>query len=403
MSETTDVIKDFKITTRINEGVTNFSINFITPLSPTTYVSGSTFRFLLDDNTLKNEFEVISGIVETVERESKDGNKIYSITGRDKGRLLTKQPYSLNCNNTNTRTYTVEQHLNLILANTGITIGRGQTELNKTIKLSTSDETVRRFCGSWNSKVDAINQLFSQYMRFSGSNKVRWFIDAGGYFRWFETSFRQRIGNVYIFEDDNRVTSLKLKEDSTNVQNIFIGFYGDENNNTSVTVQDNTSISKYGRCYGNTETQTDYTEDEMTAKLTKELAQKKDPIYSGTATLNGFYDLEPGTQITFPDDDYYDNIVFTVTDLTIEGTPAKPVTTINITSDESSISVVNEFDVIKAIADNSANSAKATTGVVTSTGEDAGTDRCLVLINGGGSSNGTVVSCRNVGGKWVNR
>lgn len=402
MSDTTDVIKDFKISVRINEGVTDFNINFLTPLSPSDYASGSSFEFSVVDNTLKDEFIAVTGIVETVERESTNGNKIYSITGRDKGRLLTKQPYSLSCNNDNPKTYTVEKHLEKILSGTGITVGRGQTELNKTIKLSTSDQTVRRFCGSWTSKVDAINQLFSQYMRFSGSSKIRWYIDRSGNFRWFETSFTLRSGNIYIFNDNDKITSFKVKEDSTSVQNYFVGFYGSEEDNTSVTVQDATSIAKYGKCYGDTITETDFTEDEMTVKLNKELAQKKNPIYSGTVVFNGFHDIEPGTQIQFPDDDYYDEIVFTVSDLSIEGSPAKPVTTINITSDESAISIANEFDVIKSIADNSANSAKATTGVVTNIGED-GSDRCMVLINGGGSSNGTIVSCRNVGGQFVSR
>jgi len=402
MSDITDIIRDFKISIRINEGVADFNINFLTALSPSHFVGGSSFEFSVIDTTLKDEFIAITGLIETIERETTNGNKIYAIGGRDKGRLLTKQPYSFDCDSDNPKTYTVEQHLTKILSGTGITIGRGQTELNKNIKLSTSDTTTRRFCGSFSSKVDAINQLFSQYMRFSGSSKIRWYIDRSGNFRWFETSFTQRTGNIYIFNDNDKITSFKIKEDCTSVQNYFVGFYGEEEDNTSVTVQDATSIGKFGKCYGETITETDFTQAEMTAKLNKELAQKKDPIYSGTVVFDGFYDIGPGTQIQFPDDDYYDEIVFTTSDLTIEGTPAKPVTTINVTSDESAISIANEFDVIKAIADNSANSAKATTGVVTSIGED-GSDRCMVLINGGGSSNGTIVSCRNPGGQWVSR
>lgn len=403
MSDTTDVIKSFDISNRINEGVTSFNITFATPLNPNEYVSGSTFEFVLSDITLDDEYLALIGIVETVERQSKDHNRIYAISGRDKGRLLTKQPFSLDCDTENPRTYTVETLLNKILDGTGITIGRGQTELDKKILLSTNGEEVKRFCGSWNSKQEAINQLFSQYMRFSGANKFRWFIDYSGSFRWFETSFHERLSNMYLFEDDERITNFTVKEDATGVQNYFVGFYGAEEDNTSVIVQDSTSISKFGKCYAEPITETDMSQDEITDKLNKELAQKKNAIYTASVEITGFYNIEPGTQIQFPNDPYYDEIKFTVTDWKVEGTPSQPKTRINLTSDESAISIANEFDVISATANKAAKDNRATTGVVQKTGEDSGSDRCMVLINGGGSGQGSIVSVRNPGAKWITR
>ena len=116
MSETTDVMKEFDISTRINEGLTSFNITFNTPLAPSKYVTGSTFEFVLNDSTLRDEYVAITGVVESVERKNKDNNRIYGITGRDKGRLLVKNPFTLDSNTETPTTYTVLELLDLILA-----------------------------------------------------------------------------------------------------------------------------------------------------------------------------------------------------------------------------------------------------------------------------------------------
>jgi len=397
MSDTIDVIKEFDISTRINEGLTSFNITFNTPLDPNEYVTGSAFEFVITNNTLDNEFVAITGIVESVERKSKDGNRIYGITGRDKGRLLIKQPFSLDSDTTTPTTYTVEELLLLILSNTGITIGRGQTPLSKIITLTTNGEEVNRYCGSWSTKQEAINQLFAQYIRFSGAQQFRWHIDYGGNFRWFELN-TDRGSKTYIFEDDDRLIDFTVKEDATNIINDVTGFYGEEEDQTSIHLTNTASITKYSLCIAAPITETNMTATEITEKLQKELDQKCVPIYTATLELDDFYSIEPGSQIEFPNDPYYSTITFTVVDWKATKSPdGSRRTTLNLTSDESVISIANEFDVIQATVKKEVADNRAMTGIITDI-PDGSSDRCNVWFsNAGGSGSGAVASVQSYG------
>lgn len=370
MSDSNEVIKDFSISKRINEAPTTFSATFNTPLSPDEFVTGSTYEFEIQDNTLPDGFVVWDGIIETIDRNHDKGNQIYGIGGRDTGRLLVKQPFSLDCTEAGTTTYTVREMLGLILTDTDIIVGRGQTPLAETLYLNTSTQSLNRFCGSWNTKQDAINQLFSQYQKLTGCEKFRWYIDFNGDFRWFETR-TDRAAKTYIFDNDDRVTSFKVKEDATNIINIISGTYGSGGkgtNPTLITLTDSTSIATYGKCYNNNTISEQYMGDtELRAKLQKELDQKKDPIYTATLEMDGFYYLDPGMQLVFPDDPYYPDTVFTVVDLSLKGSENAVLnTSINLTTDETATSIVNEFEVVQAIAAKETQTALSDTGVVTS-------------------------------------
>jgi hypothetical protein len=396
MSDSTDVIKEFEVSKRINEASTSFNVTFNTPLNPAEYKTGSTFEFVITDNTLTTGFTTITGIIESVERDNKDNNRIYKITGRDKGRLLVKQPYGLDCNTETPTTYTVMQLLTLILADTGITVGRGQEPLSETITLTTDGTSKDRFCGSWTSKQDAINQLFNQYQRLSEASDFRWWVDSGGYFRWFELN-TTRGGQQYIFNDDNRVLNFTVKEDATAIINSHTGYYGQEEDQTSVTITNTSSISTYGLCPAQTITETEMTQTEITTKLQRNCDQQSIPIYSATLELDGYYDIEPGQQIIFPDDPYYSTKTFTVTDRSYKGSPNSTRTTLNLTTDESAISITNEFEVIQATAKKEVQDNKAEVAIVSSVPTD-GSERFTALST---SSGGKEVSVRNPGGGFT--
>lgn len=409
MSETIDVMKEFEISTRINEGLTSFNITFNTPLAPSKYVTGSTFEFVLNDSTLTDEYVAITGVVESVERKNKDNNRIYGLTGRDKGRLLVKNPFTLDSNTETPTTYTVPELLDLILTGTGITIGRGQTTLQKNITLTTDGEQPNRYCGSWSTKQEAINQLFAQYIRFSGAKKFRWWIDYSGYFRWFEVN-TDRGSKTYFFDDDERIIDFTVKEDATSIINDLTGFYGDEEDQQSVHIQNTASIAKYGLCVGEPITETNMTLEEITAKVQREIDQKSIPIYTATLELSDFYSIDVGAQIMFPNDPYYSTTIFTVSDWKMSKSPeGSRKTTLNLTSDESVISIANEFEVIQATAKKEVQENKAVVGVVTEIPADgSSSDRCSVWIPagsslgyGGGGGSGSVVSARNVGGGFI--
>jgi len=127
MSKATETLKDFKISYRLNEGVTNFTATFPDPLSSDDYDTGVPFEFYVYDNTYDGELIMIKGIVEDVDDDGLYDNQIFSLRGRDVGLALVTQPFSLECTAELAEQYTVEDLLLLILEDTGITLGRGAT------------------------------------------------------------------------------------------------------------------------------------------------------------------------------------------------------------------------------------------------------------------------------------
>lgn len=364
MSKTNEAISDFNVTKRINNAAINFSVNFATPQSPSEFDTGETFELIIDDPTLTDEFVAFSGIIETVDRSSTDNNKIYSLSGRDMGRLLVKQPFKWNCTEAGTDTYSVEDLLAEILEDTGLTIGRGQEQLDYNIKLNTSSESLERFCGEWSTKDEALNQLFNQYRKLSGGERFRWYIDNAGNFRWLEIN-KERAGKLFIFNDDQRITDFTVNKDATNIINSFTGVYGEDESQGTVTRTANESIAVYGLCPSQDVINEPYmTLSQMQDKLDSELDQKAVPIHTATVTMSGFYDINPGQQIMFPNDSYYYALTFTVVDWALSGTPADPVTTLGLTTDESVISIPNEFEIIQAMIKKETDPIRSKVGTV---------------------------------------
>lgn len=131
MSEQNEVIVDFTISKRINEASTTLDVKFTDPTTNTDYDTGKDFQFEVEDETLPDGFIALEGLIEKVDRDDKDQNKIFSLNGRDAGRLLTKQPFNWDCTNATAGDYTFEDILELILVDTGISIGRGQKAINE--------------------------------------------------------------------------------------------------------------------------------------------------------------------------------------------------------------------------------------------------------------------------------
>ncbi len=404
MSDIYRALSQIKISKRINEASTSFTVTLKTPLDPDEYDTGSTLEYVITDNTLKEGHIAIQGIVETLDTDYTDNNKIWGLGGRDMGRLLVKQGYKLDSVDTETETastYTVMELLEIILTNTGITIGRGQKQLNKVITLTTDGKAINRYCGSWTTKQDAINQLFAQYIRFSGAKQFKWYIDFAGQFRWFELN-SNRGRTTYFFEDDTRIINFKPKKDATGILNDFIGYYGPEEDQTSVHLTSSTSITTYGLCPAEPITETNYTQAEMTERLQRELDQKSVPIYTASLELVGIHHIEPGTQIEFPNNAKYSDITWTVVDWSLNiNENAQHTTSLGLSTDQSAISITNEFEAVQSIAKKEVNDAKAMTGIVTSVPTDGSSDRCNVWFsNAGGSGSGAVASVRNVSGDF---
>jgi hypothetical protein len=138
----------------------------------------------------------------------------------------------------------------------------------------------------------------------------------------------------------------------------------------------------------------------MTDRLNWELSRKCVPIYTATLELNGVHIIEPGSQIEFPNNAKYSSVTWTVVDWKLSSENGKNTTTLGLSTDESAISLVNEYEAIQAIAKKEVQDNKAMTGIVTSV-SDGGSDRMNVwFANAGGNSSGVVASVRNLCGEF---
>ena len=77
MSSSTDVVTTFTISKRIGEPATNFNVSFSNPLSPDTYTTGEEFELIIRNPASKEDYTRFTGIVESIDRDDNDNNKIY--------------------------------------------------------------------------------------------------------------------------------------------------------------------------------------------------------------------------------------------------------------------------------------------------------------------------------------
>ncbi|BDZ68612.1 PKD domain-containing protein [Methanobacterium ferruginis] len=192
-----NILKDSKISKRLNDGLTEIQTNLSVAIPAHAFHSGQEFEYTIYDTSQK-DFTVVKGIIEDVERDYIDASRIYSLSGRDNGRLLIKQPYGISCAEDDGNTYLFGDVLESILTDTGVTVGRGQEELRTDRHVTNNNvDDGTRYCGSWSTKKDALDDLFENYRKQAGLNKIRWFIDFAGYLRWFEIN-SERMGVIYF-------------------------------------------------------------------------------------------------------------------------------------------------------------------------------------------------------------
>lgn len=245
------------------------------------------------------------------------------------------------------------------------------------------------WCGTWNTKQEAIDSLFNFYRKKTGKI-LKWYIDGEGFFRWFEVG--TRTGKEYIFQDDDRILEFKVTKDATNILNYFIGKYGEGDTAGNVTVYNQSSIDIYGKCVDNTVNESCMNSTQLGTYLNTLLDLKSVPLYTATVELAGYWDIPPGKQIVFPNDAFYSTIIFTVVDWKVTGTGGNNKTSLGLNTDV--FSIPNEIDTVKGVAMREVAINKAKVGTVT---DDLGNGRVLVeLENGQGVINARYVEYLDV-------
>lgn len=133
MSDDNTVIKRVEINKRINDGNSTFTVEFNTPLHPDEFQVGMPFEFIIDNGTNNNDFIVFRGIIEKIDRDEQNQNRIYGITGRDEGRLLTRQPFHFECEALARRKYSYIDILGRILEDTDLKIGNDLSNITGSV------------------------------------------------------------------------------------------------------------------------------------------------------------------------------------------------------------------------------------------------------------------------------
>jgi hypothetical protein len=104
-----------ELTKRINEASTSFTATLKTSLDPTEFDTSNAFEYTISDNSLDEGFVAISALIETLNTDYKDNNKVWGFSGRDKGLNLVTNGFSLDADSENPVTYTVLELLEMIL------------------------------------------------------------------------------------------------------------------------------------------------------------------------------------------------------------------------------------------------------------------------------------------------
>lgn len=365
LNERTQGIKNFNVTTRIQDGLTSFSVDYLTPLKPDALVCGEYVDVTLYDIANPGETVVITGRIQKITRNNKDGNRIYSISGRDAGFQLVQNPYSLDCALTSNVTFNISEILENILEDEDITIGTGTPALDLTTEFHTNGNLTNGFCGIFRSKKEAIDYIFKLYTKSKGINQIRWYIDNENKLRWFEMNKTR--GSIIQFETESQtelIDDFTIEENAENIVNQLTG-YGCDDVTIKSTQQNTASIAQYGLWVGEDITDSSIkSQSEMAAIVREELNQKAWPIYTATLVLKKFYDVEVGQQIKFVDDPNYSNVIFTCTQKEISGNPADITTTLSFSTDKDAIAPPDETDVTRAIVKDALKNNQTSFGTV---------------------------------------
>jgi PKD repeat protein len=361
-------IRDVKISKRYSDCSIGFTLNFIPPdnslVSPTNIFDyGDEIQFNINDKGKSSGVSIVTGIVQTIETSNAQNNTILAITGRTIGYLLVRQPFNFDCTTEGNQELDTITLLEMILGDTGIKIGRGQTPLSTEVKYNTKGDSPSRYCGKFKTKKEAIDQLFAQYVHLSGVEAMRWYVDSGGYLRWFERTSK-RANKLIFFQEDNHVVDIKIKGNAENIINDVEGYGGDQSD-IYYHGTDEASIQKFGRQIGESIKDTKLRSmDEVQKVVNKQLKQKAWPFYTATLNLSDYYSVDAGEKVQFPGYPGHEDRIFTVVDVDVAAASSKNETKINLTTDETVISIINQMEIIETVAAAKADEAKSEEAIV---------------------------------------
>lgn len=380
----------FSIQERINDMSNTLGFEYSSSVGiPEHFIYKNDMGFVLYDTKQPDGFVTVQGKALEIEPDYSEGDTYFKVTGRTDGDILNNQPFNLNCVDGGDSSHTTEELLKLILQDTSIKVARNQKGFDSSISYNNDSQNANRFCGTFNTKKEALDELFKKYGKLSGANKIRWFIDIAGNLRWFELRGNRERPIIISLNDEN-ILSFTPSRDCSNIKN-DITVRGGKDSEIVAHVEDKASIDGYynnkgiwvegwGRRIEEISDSDLTTQEEVNKRANEELMQKKGPIYTVIIDYDGYYSGMVGDTYRFKDNDFVKGLIFTLVEKNVNGNPADWKTSLQFTTDESSNSIPNMFETINAISKTNSNAIKSEEAIVTSTPEQSSGDSRITVL-----------------------
>jgi len=366
-------ISEVEIRTQIHNPCVEFHLSYESEAVDPNFLTGNEIQFLLTNNYSQVGYSVVKGVIQNKDKDVKAEEKRYDLSGRNYGLYLVNQPFRRDCalgekgNKVN-----ANKLLKEILKDTNITIHRFQESLkvdDKPLTFSNKYGDHPWFCGEFQNKYDALVWLFKQYSRVTNDTKWRFFVDFNNQLHWFPINKPRENKKVFDAYQDE-IVDIRIQSNSENIVNYLEGF-GGEDYKWECYFAHEPSIKQHGILYGQPIKDSSVkTEKELEDMVKKEVLLKAHPVHSLTIIIQNYCDIYPGQQVMIPDDSEYGDKIFTVTGVTINGSPEEYQTTIQATTDETVIAPADQFQIVKAIVKNELDKSGPEVGTVVSVDGD---------------------------------
>jgi hypothetical protein len=366
-------ISEVEIRTQIHNPCVEFHLSYESEAVDPNFETGNEIQFMLTNNYNSSGYSIVKGIIQDKDKDVKAEGKRYDLSGRNYGLYLVNQPFRRDCALGEKASYISANSLLLeILKDTGIKKHRFQKSFkigNKNVFFSNKYGDHPWFCGEFQNKYDALVWLFQQYSRAMNNTKWRFFIDFNNEIHWFEIN-NPRMNKKIFDPNQDEIVSMRLQSNSENIVNYLEGF-GGGNYEFECYFAHKPSIEQHGILYGQPIKDSSVkTRKELEDMVKKEVLLKAHPVHSLTIVIQNYCDIYPGQQVMIPEDKEYGEKIFTVTDISIRGSPEEYQTTIQATTDETVIAPADQFQVIKAIVKNELDKSGPEVGTVVSVSGD---------------------------------
>ena len=344
--------------TRSNDSPTTFSITYYSG-EDLPIVSGHTLIF---KELNGNPDGFFTGEILEVDDPGIPGNRIYTITGQNNGNGLVNLPFDLPAVTSNPTTFTSDQVLELILADTNVPLGPC---VDITINITNQNNVYAGFAGNWDTKAAALSELLSIVSQVKGRH-INWFVDGNGLLRIYYTDVADDTISISIYKNNPRLQGGHSVNDSaSNIINVQNGT-GGASNTLTATAQNNDSINGFtnpntgieypgfGERVGIVPIQNSSvtTQQELQSIVQNEVDLYSNRIYTVTHIFSRFPDIEIGQPLFIPDHFRCMAMTFVVSSITQNGDNASRWTTTESTTDPTVLGTLNETELIETIAKN---------------------------------------------------